>query len=209
MLKANFPQIADRISRKIGRLFSRIPISPNGWTLLSLIPGFLGFLALFYKDMLLGLILFVICGFLDAVDGGVARVTRKITEKGGYLDGMVDRINEGFLLIGLMFFGLPDFIFLDSKTPAYLWISLLLFVGSVLVSYSRAYAAQKRVITDEEILKSMPGILERTERLLLIGAGMILYFIQPVYLTYVIFLAFFLSLITLLQRIIFVMRFKG
>lgn len=207
MLKANYPRITSRISRKIGKIFSRIPVSPTAWTLLSLVFGFLCFLALLYKDMLLGLILFVICGFLDAIDGAVARVMRKVSDKGGYLDGIIDRINEGFLLVGLMFFGLPDFMFFNLKTPAYLWISLLLFFGSILVSYSRAYAAEKKVIIDEETLKKIPGILERPERLVLVGIGIILYFIKPVYLTYVIVLAFFLSLITFLQRVIFVMRF--
>ena len=208
MLKANYPRVTNRISKKIGKLFSKIPVSPTMWTFLSLLAGFLCFLSLLYKDMVLGLIFFIISGFLDAVDGAVARVMRKVSNKGGYLDGIIDRMNEGFLLFGLMLFGLPDFIFLNLKTPAYLWISLLLFFGSVLVSYSRAYAAEKKVIVYEETLKRIPGILERPERLILVFIGMILYFIKPVYLTYTIVLAFFLSLITFLQRIVFVMRFS-
>jgi len=197
----------DNISRKIGLFFSRIPINPNTWTILSIIPGVLGFFALVYQQMFLGFVLFLISGFFDAIDGGVARVTRKVTKLGGYLDGIIDRIIEGLLLFGLMLFGLPDLVIFGYSTPAYLWISLQLFVGSVLVSYARAYASHKGIITDEKVLSRIPGILERTERLLLIGAGMLLYYIQPVYTTYVIVIAFFLSVITFLQRVFFVIKY--
>ena len=207
MLKTKFPMSVDNISRKIGLFFSKIPINPNTWTILSIIPGVLGFFALVYQQMFLGFVLFLISGFFDAIDGGVARVTRKVTKLGGYLDGIIDRIIEGLLLFGLMLFGLPDLVIFGYSTPAYLWISLQLFVGSVLVSYARAYASHKGIITDEKVLSRIPGILERTERLLLIGAGMLLYYIQPVYTTYVIVIAFFLSVITFLQRVFFVIKY--
>lgn len=207
MLKTKFPLSVDKISRKIGLFFSRIPINPNVWTVLSIIPGILGFFALVYHQMFLGFILFFISGFFDAIDGGVARVTRKVTKLGGYLDGIIDRIIEGLLLIGLLLFGLPDLVIFGYTTPVYLWIALQLFVGSVLVSYARAYASHKGIITDEKVLSRMPGILERTERLLLIGAGMLLYYIQPIYTTYAIFIAVILSVVTFLQRVFFVINY--
>lgn len=207
MLKTKYPKSTNKISRKIGLFFSRIPINPNVWTILSIIPGILGFFALVYQQMFLGFILFFISGFFDAIDGGVARVTKKVTKLGGYLDGIIDRIIEGLLLIGLLLFGLPGLVLFGYTTPAYLWISLQLFVGSVLVSFARAYADHKKIITDKKVLNKMPGILERTERLFLIGAGMLLYYLQPVYTTYVIFIAVILSVITFLQRVFFVINY--
>ena len=206
MLKAKYPSVTDKISQKIGLFFSKAPLTPNEWTILSLFPAILGFYALVFKEMGLGLFFFIIAGFFDAIDGAVAKVTKKITSLGGYLDGITDRLVEGFLFVGLMLFRLPDLIILNFVTPAYLWTALLLFVGSVLVSYARAYACQKGVIKNEKILKKMPGMLERTERLWLVGGGMILFFIDPVYLTYVIFIAFILSVITFLERVWFVVK---
>jgi len=207
MLKTKFPVSVDKISRRIGKFFSRIPINPNVWTFLSIIPGVLGFFALVYQQMFLGFVLFFISGFFDAIDGGVARVTKKVTKLGGYLDGIIDRIIEGLLLIGLLLFGLPNLVLFGYTTPAYLWISLQLFIGSVFVSFARAYADHKKIITDKKVLSRMPGILERTERLFLIGAGMLLYYIQPIYTTYVIFVAVILSVITFLQRVFFVVNY--
>jgi len=205
MLKSECPKKTDDISRKIGLFFSKLPLTPNEWTVLSVFPAILGFFALLFRHMGLGFFFFLVAGFFDAIDGAVARVTKNITNLGGYLDGITDRIVEGFLFIGLMFFGLPNLVIFNLSTPAYLWIALTLFIGSVMVSYARAYAYQKK-IKDDKTLKKMPGFLERTERLWLIGTGMILYYIDPVYLTYVIFITFILSVITLLQRVWFVVK---
>ena len=207
MLKTKYSKSTSNISKKIGKFFSKIPINPNTWTILSIIPGVLGFLVLLYHEMFLGFIFFFISGFFDAIDGGVARVTKKVTKLGGYLDGIIDRIIEGLLLIGLLLFGLPDIVLFGYSTPAYLWISLQLFIGSVLVSFARAYADHKGIIKDKKILSRMPGILERTERLFLIGIGMLLYYVQPIYTTYVIFIAVIRSIVIFLQRVFFVVNY--
>jgi phosphatidylglycerophosphate synthase len=207
MLKTKYPASIKKISRRIGKFFSKIPVNPNTWTILSIIPGVLGFFVLIYHQMFLGFILFFISGFFDAIDGGVARVTKKVTKLGGYLDGIIDRIIEGLLMIGLLLFGLPDIVLFGYTTPAYLWISLQLFFGSVFVSFARAYADHKKIIRDEKMLSKMPGILERTERLFLIGFGMLVYYVQPIYTTYVIFIAVILSTITFLQRVYFVVNY--
>lgn len=207
MLKSNFPDVVRRISRRVGLIFSKIPLPPNAWMVLALFLAIIGFFVLvYYKNMLLGFVIFFIAGFFDAVDGAVARATRSVTKIGGYLDGIIDRLVEGFLLIGLFLFGLPSFEIFGYQTPAYLWIALLLFFGTALVSYARAYAVQHGIIVDEKVLEKMPGVLERTERLFLIGSGMLLYYVNPVYTTYIIALAFLLSVITFLQRVFFVIR---
>lgn len=207
MLKTKFKDYTDKISRKIGYIFSRITLPPNAWTFLSVILAIVGFIELaYYKDMLMGFIFFFLSGFLDAVDGAVARATSTVTKMGGYLDGIIDRIVEGFLLFGLLIFNIPGFLFYDYWIPSYLWITLLLFFGSVLTSYARAYASQKQVIVSVRVLDWMPGILERTERLFLIGIGMLLYYIEPVYTTYVIAIASILSIITFIQRVLFVVK---
>ena len=77
-------------------VFSKIPISANTWTLLSLLPALLGFVSLVYKRMDYALILFAVSALIDAIDGGVARVTGTVSNLGAYLDGMMDRIERGY-----------------------------------------------------------------------------------------------------------------
>jgi len=207
VLKSWLPETAEWIGVKLGVLFSRIPLTPNQWTMLSILPALAGFVALaFYKDMGLGLLFFVSSAVIDAIDGGVARVTGRVSNLGAYLDGMFDRFVEGLLLGGLMLYGLPDSSVFGYVVPMWWWLVLLLFVGSAMVSYARAYADHRKVITDERKLRMMGGILERAERVSLVLLGMALFYIDAAYLNAAIIIAAILSCITLLQRIWFVVR---
>jgi len=206
MLKSKFPGFANRASIQMGMLFSKIPLSANGWTLLSVVPAILGFVFLLYKQMDYALILFIISSAMDAIDGGVARVTGTVSNLGAYLDGMMDRVVEGLLFIGIMLYGIPDWVVGVYTTPSYMWIALLLFFGSAMVSFSKAYATHRRVLRSEKKVSKMPGILERAERLVLVFLGMLLYRFNPLYLTYAIVLAAVLSIITMVQRVLFTVR---
>ncbi|MCX6775298.1 MAG: CDP-alcohol phosphatidyltransferase family protein [Candidatus Micrarchaeota archaeon] len=206
MLKSRFPEFSNRASIRMGMLFSKIPLSANGWTVLSVVPAILGFVLLLYKQMDYALILFIISSVMDAIDGGVARVTGTVSNLGAYLDGMMDRVVEGLLFIGIMLYGIPDLVVGTYATPSYMWIALLLFFGSAMVSYSQAYATHRRVLRSEKRISKMPGILERAERLVLVFLGMLLYRFNPVYLTYAIALAAVLSMITMMQRVLFTIR---
>jgi phosphatidylglycerophosphate synthase len=207
VVKSGFSGKAEQIGVKLGVMFSRIPLTPNQWTLLSIVPAIAGFLALaHYHDMLAGLALFALSALLDAVDGGVARVTGTASNLGAYLDGMADRVVEGFLLFGLMFFGLPDAGFMGQPVPMWIWLAILLFIGTCLVSFSRAYADHRKALTDPEKLKRMGGVLERAERLILVFAGMLVYPAYPSGLNIAIIVAAILSAATLGQRVWFVVR---
>lgn len=198
-------EASNKIGIWIGMLFSPIPLTPNQWTIISILPAIAGFVSLaYYKEMGPALFLFLISGVIDAIDGGVARVTGRVSNFGAYLDGMADRIVEGFLFFGLMLFGLPDFTVYGFSTPMWFWLSLLLFVGSGMVSFARAYADHRKVIVDERELKEMGGFLERPERLSLAFLGMLLFYFNPLFTNVCIVIAAILSIITLIQRIWYV-----
>lgn len=190
---------SSEISTKLGIIFSKLPLSPNAWTALSLIVAIAGFLSLLQKDLLASFFLFSASSLMDAIDGAVARVVGRVTRFGAYLDGITDRLVELLLLLGLMFVQLPDFIL-----PSYFWIALLIFF-SVFVSYTRAYADHRSALTKSQI-DSMGGVFERAERLVIMLAGLLLYQINPIYLTYAIIVSVFLSAITALQRVWFVAK---
>ncbi|NOR85077.1 CDP-alcohol phosphatidyltransferase family protein [archaeon] len=196
MLKKYAPKFSKNIKSFLGRIFSKIPISPNSWTFLSLLFAIFGFYALYSKNLLVGIILFSISGLIDAIDGAVAQHQNKKTHLGAYLDGIIDRIVEALLLIGLMFFEIPEFYI-----PGYIWLTLLLFFGSAMTSFAKAYADHQKVIPTIKIEK-MDGLLERAERIILIITGMIFGYIKtPEYITYFIIIAVILSIITFTQRI--------
>jgi len=178
-------------SMRLGRGFARLGLSPNHWTLLSIVFVAAAFWFLAKEQFLLAGGLFLVSVFLDIVDGAVARATGKATRRGAYLDTIMDRYVEGVIVFGLLFAALPRFIY-----PAYIWIFLYLF-GALMTTYAKAAAKEKRLIEKE--LKG--GLLERAERVLMLCGGIVLAFFNPFYLTSVIVILAIMTNISAIERI--------
>ncbi|OYT53869.1 MAG: CDP-alcohol phosphatidyltransferase [Candidatus Altiarchaeales archaeon ex4484_2] len=189
-------------SVKAGTLFARLGLSPNIWTLMALVPASVGFFALYQGYLLWALVLFIISGAIDAIDGAVARVTGSVTELGAFLDGVIDRYVEILLYIGLLFYlKTVDEVLL---VPYEVWIVLLVY-GALMPSFVRAYADHRKVITGGKEHKRMGGLLERAERLTLIYVGMLLGLFQGLWLLYIVILTAILANFTALERIYYVL----
>ena len=202
MLKATLR--SEKTDRLAGGL-AAIGLSPNAWTLISLVPALAGLVALVMHQLALGLAMFALSAFIDIVDGTVARVTNQVSDKGAYIDGVVDRYVELMLYLGLLiyigrgeFFGLPNEV----------WIVLLIF-GGLMTSFVRAYAHHRGIVKDPGELKRMGGLLERLERLMLLYFGMFLGLFDIQWLMAVIALTALLANATALQRIRFALRAKS
>jgi len=144
------------LEKKIGMIFSSLPFTPNHYTIASIFFALGSFYFLINQELVLTIILFLIAGFLDLVDGSVARYKGLESKMGAYLDTIVDRYVENFLLIGMFFLPLP-IIFL----PAKIWIALIIF-GSLMTTYSKA-AAKEKELTDQEL---KGGLFSRGERII-------------------------------------------
>jgi len=157
------------IVKKIGRIFAATGLSANNWTVLGLGLSILS--AIVYSSnaffdvgkgpwnlaAVLGGSLLLLSGFFDIVDGSVARITKRISKKGAFLDSLFDKIAEVAIFGGIAFGQLSDAF----------WCLLALGM-SLLVSYTRARAESLG-----EKLQGI-GIGERAERLLIIALiGMI------------------------------------
>lgn len=79
-------------------------------------------------------ILTVAAQILDGVDGQFARITGRESRAGAFLDSVLDRYSDGFLVIGLTIFnlrlGFPEWLIMGLGAFA--------IIGSGLVSYSSA-----------------------------------------------------------------------
>ena len=72
--------------------------------------GVLAVIAVFFlvkQEFLVSATFFLISSFLDIVDGGVAKVTGRVSKLGAYLDTVIDRYIEGSIILGLLFLPLP------------------------------------------------------------------------------------------------------
>jgi archaetidylinositol phosphate synthase len=94
----------------------------------------------------------LISGFFDIVDGSVARVMKRSTIRGSFLDSNFDKISEALIFIGIAIGGLSNPI-----------LAMIALSTSLLVSYLRAKAESLGIE-----LKGV-GIGERAERLLILS----------------------------------------
>jgi phosphatidylglycerophosphate synthase len=193
---------AGKIQGRIGSALAVIPMSPNQWTLLSLLVALAaGAVIALRQDLGIGLILFAIAALLDMVDGAVARARKETSAFGGFMDGVVDRFVEAIFLFSFMFYPLPV-ILVDPK----IWLAALVFLGTCMPSFIRAYADHKGVITRERAL-ALGGLFERSERLGLViiglAAGLL---VSMQFFVYAIILACALSLVTIIQRLAAIAR---
>src|SRR5215208_78853 len=112
---------------------------------------------------------FLLVNALDFLDGAVARAAGTAGRYGAFLDSVLDRYSEAVVFVGLLIW----FTRLDD-TPA-LAATALAMVGSFMVSYCRARA--EGLGLDCEV-----GLLQRPERIVILGIGMIAsdYLLVPV-----------------------------
>ncbi len=91
-----------KIEIKTGEFFSKLGLTPNQYTLISLFFAILALYFLIDIDLILALIFFLLATLLDFIDGAVARFTQRETKKGAYLDTICDRYVEGIILLGFL-----------------------------------------------------------------------------------------------------------
>ncbi len=108
-----------------------------------------------------GGVLILFGGSFDMIDGAVARAQRDPRASGALLDSVIDRYSEGFLFLGALIY----FYSLESLLGIVLAFSA--WFGSILVSYVRARAEGLQVTCKV-------GLMQRPERIILLGAGTLL-----------------------------------
>lgn len=189
-------EIFKGMEKRIGRFFSIFPLSPNQYTLISVISALFYFYFLVKSNIIFAILFFLIAAFLDFIDGSVARYKNLATKKGAYLDTIVDRFVEAILLLGMLFLRLPEVIL-----PSYVWIFLILF-GSMMTTYTKAAAKEKDLVSEE--LKG--GLLARGERLILIIISLIVAIFNLEWSVYILILIAILSNFTVFQRIYFAFK---
>ena len=185
-----------RLEIIVGKIFSLLPLTPNQWTLLSLIFALGVFYFLIKQKLIYATLFFFIASFLDFIDGAVARYKSVSTKLGAYLDTICDRYVEAILLLGMLFLPLPK-IFL----PKEIWIFLILF-GSMMTTYAKSTAKEKELVIEE--LKG--GILSRSERLFLFLLALISGIFNYQWMVYFLILIAILTNLSAIQRIMMAMK---
>jgi len=186
------------LTRPISAACIRAGIRPN--TITSVGIFLIAVSAVFYGlgHIRLGGFFLLLSGWTDMIDGQVARGGGMETKFGAFYDSTLDRIGDG-----LTYVGLGSFYLLYPEDLAWrqgvVILCMVAIMASLTVSYTRARAEGLG-------LDGKVGIAQRTERVLGIGAvSMFLGYGEPgIVLSSIILILTLLSLITIVQRMVWV-----
>lgn len=177
------------LTKVLNPLAKHLNINPN---IITVISPFIAVIAAygFAKHLLiLGTIAILASGFLDVVDGAVARYNNRASKFGAFLDSTMDRFADAIIYIGIIFGGYCDW-----------FIGVLAIHSAITVSYVRSRAESQGV-------ECKVGIAERAVRMIILMIGAIIgHLTSPIYFTYIIIILVILSYITVGQRIYHVWR---
>jgi CDP-diacylglycerol---glycerol-3-phosphate 3-phosphatidyltransferase len=183
-LRKRFKHILD----PIGAFLNRLGLMPNTMTIIGWVGNTIGAYFLWQGEMLVGGLIILAMGPVDALDGTMARLRGEPSDFGAFVDSVTDRYSELVIFLGLL-------LYYNQQGD---WINTLgvylAAAGSVLVSYIRARAQSLGY-------EAKVGILTRAERYAVLAPTLI--FNIPWLGVWIIAV---LANITAMQRIIHVRR---
>lgn len=172
------------LERIVGAL-AATGVDPNLLTLFGLVVNFGAAACFAIGRFRSGAIIIFIAGFLDMLDGQVARRQNRVTQFGAFYDSTLDRYADMALYMGLLVY-----YSVSGRTP-YVVLAAVATAGSVMVSYARARA-------ESLIPLCKVGFMERPERLVLLIIGGLMNRMGPV-----LWVIAVISTITVIHRITF------
>ncbi len=122
------------------------------------------FPALAFGFPLLALFLLILSGFIDTLDGSLARLCAKASPKGAALDIVSDRVVEFAILLGVY-----------SVDPASRSLPVILMLGSVMICVTSFLIVGMFTANDsQKSFHYSPGIMERAEAFIFFAAMILL-----------------------------------
>ena len=147
------------------KFFRAIKFTPNGITILGFLITVVSAYLVGAGWLLAGGIVFLFAGGLDLMDGALARLTSSVSLFGALLDSVFDRLSEAALFVGLAVYVMREDMGEDRQV-FFITVILLALIFSQMVSYLRARGEGLGASTKS-------GLMTRPERVVLLGAGLI------------------------------------
>ena len=168
-----------------GRERSAPETHPVVLTFLGLVVNFIAAAFFAVGAFFTGALIILFAGFLDMLDGQVARRQNRVTAFGAFYDSTLDRYADMALYMGLLVY-----YSVSGRTP-YVVLAAVATAGSVMVSYARARA-------ESLIPLCKVGFMERPERLVLLILGGLFSRMAPV-----LWVIATMSTITVIHRVVY------
>ncbi|HLA50136.1 MAG TPA: CDP-alcohol phosphatidyltransferase family protein [Thermodesulfovibrionia bacterium] len=175
-------QLGHFLDRPLSPLAKKIKVNPNIITIVGFIITTIAAITIPYNLILAGVL--ILCGGLfDMLDGIIARINGRTTDFGAFLDSVLDRYSDSFLLLGFGWY------FFKNDSISGMLLSAGTMIGTLVISYAKARA--------EGLGRNChTGLMERPERIILMIFGALAGLALPV-----MWILLILTHVTVIQRV--------
>jgi CDP-diacylglycerol--glycerol-3-phosphate 3-phosphatidyltransferase len=155
----------DRTTAPIGRSLQRRGVTADVLTASGLVFAVGTAFAIGSGHLHLAIVLLILTGFHDLLDGPVAKAGGTASVRGAFFDSVTDRVSDAVIMGGVAWY-------LVSEGKGHLvLLPLAVLAVAALVSYERAKAEALGVTA------ARGGLMERAERMFLLGVGLLASFL--------------------------------
>lgn len=187
MLDTHARKYVNPFIEKGANFFIKLKLSADSVTILALLLGIFASILLYFDQNIIAVLILWLSGYLDAVDGAIARKTNSSSSFGTVLDITSDRIVEiGIILV-------TGIKFVDVRFNLIILLSCILLSMVIFLTVG--------AVSEKSGIKSFyyqAGVAERSEGFIMFSIIML----SSTYLGIVINIFAFIILITALQRMI-------
>lgn len=160
MFDGRFRANSERTLKPIGLQLGRTGITADQLTVLGVLMACGAALAIGNGALRLGLLLLVLAAVPDLLDGAVAKASGTASPRGAFFDSTADRFTDAVLFGGVAWH-------LSTTHPGRIAVLPMAVMGaSILISYERAKAEALGY-------EAKGGLMERAERLIALGLGLL------------------------------------
>jgi CDP-diacylglycerol--glycerol-3-phosphate 3-phosphatidyltransferase len=160
MFDGRFRTNIEQAIKPVGASLRKTGISPDHLTVLGIVMATAAAVTIGAGFLRAGLLLLALAGIPDLLDGAVAKASGTASTRGAFFDSVSDRLSDALLFGGVAWY-------LQTENGGR--IALLpyaVFAAAALVSYQRAKA-------DALGFDARGGLMERAERFILLGFGLL------------------------------------
>ncbi len=160
MFDGRWRTTVDRATRPAGQRLQQWGISADVLTATGLVSATATAVAIGTGRFALAIVLLVVTGLHDLLDGPVAKASGTASVRGAFFDSVTDRVTDALLFGGAAWY-------LAGHDPGHLvLLPFAVLAATALVSYVRAKAESLG-------LEAKGGLMERAERMILLGVGLL------------------------------------
>ncbi len=160
MLDGNFRKSVETVTLPAGRWMVRIGFSADVLTFSGLVFSFATAWMIALGHFWIAIVLLTLTGFHDLFDGPVAKASKRASQRGAFFDSVMDRVSDSLILGGVAFY-------LTAHGHGQLvLLPFAILTTTYLISYQRSKAESLG-------LAAKGGLMERAERMILLGVGLL------------------------------------